>query len=273
MRLLIPLVLLLLVPAAPAAAQWERIGAAGPVSSDEERWLVLQEGETFRSYDTKLRTFAPPFTTPAGCSVNALGRGHAIVRCTEGHTHLARDFLLVDLATGAIGKLVRRGTRRSMSVDTFSAVGRRWAGGLSCGSNGQRVCPQVYVNLRTGKRLRIADGRRRDLDSRRLRVTRRAPATEIVRTGPPDFELLLRRPGRPDVFLRSCRDTFECMHFSLAGEIAFWFGDDGVLNAYDGRTDARRTLVAPDGTARPVATATRHALVLTGADGVYVSAR
>ena len=275
MRLLIWLVLLLLAPAAPAAAQWERIGAAASVVSDEERWLLLSEGGQHRTYDTRLRRFAPAFATPSDCDVNAAGSDRAIIRCRAGQTHLARSFHLVDLAAGAVRKLVRRGTRRSMSVDTFSAIGRHWAGGLSCGSNGQRVCPQVYVNLRTGKRLRIADRRRRDLDSRKLSVIRRPspPPAELVQTGPPAFDLLLRRPGRDDVLLRNCKDSMECWNAYERADVAFWHSDDGTLNAYDARTDARRTLEVPDGSSRPVATATRHALVLTSAGGAFVTPR
>ncbi len=129
------------------------------------------------------------------------------------------------------------------------------------------------MNLRTGRRIRVADLKRRYLESRRLRVIRTPPAAEIVRTGPPDFELLLRRPDRPDVLLRSCRDTLECVHFNLASRVAFWFGDDGVLHAHDARSERRQTLAAPDGSSRPVATATDDVLVLTAPGGAYITPR
>ena len=48
MRLIVLPVLLLLAPA-PAAAAWERIGAAAPVASDEERWLVFSEDGKHRT--------------------------------------------------------------------------------------------------------------------------------------------------------------------------------------------------------------------------------
>jgi hypothetical protein len=69
-------ILLLVATASPATAQWATIGA-GPVVSDEERWLVLGAAGEHRSYDTRLRRFAPSFAAPAGCPVNALGRGRA----------------------------------------------------------------------------------------------------------------------------------------------------------------------------------------------------
>jgi hypothetical protein len=131
----------------------------------------------------------------------------------------------------------------------------------------------VFVNLRTGKRIRTSDGRHRDLDSKRLRAVRRRPGVELVQTGPPAFDLLLRRPARPDVLLRNCRDSMECWNAYERADVAFWHSDDDTLNAYDGRTDARRTLAAPDGSRRPLATATRHALVLTTGAGVYVTPR
>jgi hypothetical protein len=267
-------ILLLAVTSSPAAAQWERIGAAGPVVSDEERWLVLQEDGQPRAYDTRTRRFAPPFAAPEGCPLNALGRGRAVLRCSAGQSHLTTGFHLVDLAAGTVRKLHRRGNRKALSVDTFMDVGRRWAGGLSCGSSGQRVCPQVYVDLRTGKRIRVADRKHRDLDSRKLRVIRRpVPPAELVQTGPPQFDLLLRRPGRADELLRNCRDSMECWNAYERADVAFWRSDDATLNAFDARTDVRRTLEAPDGTSLPVATATRHALVLTTGAGVYVTPR
>ena len=273
MRLIVLPLLLLVMTAPPALAQeWQRLGA-GPVLSDEERWLTLDEGSRYRGYDTRLHAWGPAIPARPGCPLSVLGRARGLMRCHDEPRHLVRSFHVVDLATGAVRKLRRKGNRKGLRVDSLTDLGEHWAGGLSCGSNGQRTCPQVYVNLRTGRRLRIADLERRDLDSPRLRVIRTPPAVEIVRTGPPSFELLLRRPGRPDALLRSCQGSLECMHFNLASGVAFWFGDDGALNAFDARSDGRHTLVAPDGTTRPVATATDHALVLTGTGGVHIRAR